>query len=420
MNVLVDPHDRDHTAEKSVRDELTRVFDTCHGCRQCVDLCGVFPSLFDLIDGVVPPEAGRLTPDQQDTVLAQCVLCHHCAAACPYAPERHESAVDVPRAVQRFRAMRHATGQVGWRRRRFDRMLGRRRRWRLAVRAAGARANVRRRRVVARAFGTTVTRRLPQPGRRDTAALEQFSNDGAVTVVPGCITSSRSGDLVADACAAVASRGVTCSVGSVECCGASSLDAGDLPRFRDLARRTVAALRHVAPGGDIVVLEPGCAWVISQEYPRYLDDEVRDVSERVVEPASWLADHPMTAKSGDSAMPVPDGSTEAVYLPGGHTRRLTPELPVERMLMDAGVEVTPVYAAAGPESLAGLSFDQDRPAADHATRLSAAFQHRPAAAVMLSETHPDVSVVSDATGRDAVHPVQLLAMRASDVDERRS
>ena len=30
--------------------ELERVFDICHGCRRCFNLCNSFPTLFDLID----------------------------------------------------------------------------------------------------------------------------------------------------------------------------------------------------------------------------------------------------------------------------------------------------------------------------------------------------------------------------------
>ena len=29
-------------------DELERIFDICHGCRRCVNLCQSFPTLFDL------------------------------------------------------------------------------------------------------------------------------------------------------------------------------------------------------------------------------------------------------------------------------------------------------------------------------------------------------------------------------------
>ena len=30
--------------------ELRRVFDICHGCRRCFNLCDSFPKLFDMID----------------------------------------------------------------------------------------------------------------------------------------------------------------------------------------------------------------------------------------------------------------------------------------------------------------------------------------------------------------------------------
>ena len=30
--------------------ELERVYDVCHGCRRCVNLCDSFPTLFDLVD----------------------------------------------------------------------------------------------------------------------------------------------------------------------------------------------------------------------------------------------------------------------------------------------------------------------------------------------------------------------------------
>ena len=50
--------------EESLFKELERVFDICHGCRRCFNLCQSFPTLFDAIDesdtmeldGVAKPE----------------------------------------------------------------------------------------------------------------------------------------------------------------------------------------------------------------------------------------------------------------------------------------------------------------------------------------------------------------------------
>ena len=36
--------------EESLFKELERVFDICHGCRRCFNLCNAFPTLFDAVD----------------------------------------------------------------------------------------------------------------------------------------------------------------------------------------------------------------------------------------------------------------------------------------------------------------------------------------------------------------------------------
>ena len=35
---------------EKIEAEMERVFDICHGCRRCFNLCDSFPTLFDLID----------------------------------------------------------------------------------------------------------------------------------------------------------------------------------------------------------------------------------------------------------------------------------------------------------------------------------------------------------------------------------
>ena len=46
----IDWNNPDFTDEKKLDDELRRVFDICHGCRRCFNLCESFPNLFDMID----------------------------------------------------------------------------------------------------------------------------------------------------------------------------------------------------------------------------------------------------------------------------------------------------------------------------------------------------------------------------------
>ena len=43
MTITYDPHDPTYLDEGDVRDELTRVYDLCHGCRLCFKFCSVVP-----------------------------------------------------------------------------------------------------------------------------------------------------------------------------------------------------------------------------------------------------------------------------------------------------------------------------------------------------------------------------------------
>ena len=52
MTVTYDPQHPSYFAEADLRGELTRIFDLCHGCRLCFNLCPSFPSMFSAIDGL--------------------------------------------------------------------------------------------------------------------------------------------------------------------------------------------------------------------------------------------------------------------------------------------------------------------------------------------------------------------------------
>ena len=75
MTITYDPEHPKYLDEADVRGELTRVFDLCHGCRQCIELCTSFPTLFEMIDRHDDHDAGRLTPAQQDQVVDECFQC---------------------------------------------------------------------------------------------------------------------------------------------------------------------------------------------------------------------------------------------------------------------------------------------------------------------------------------------------------
>jgi len=125
MTITYDPKHPKYLDEKDVRDELTRVYDLCHGCRLCFKFCTSFPTLFDFIDQHEDQDAGRLTPAQQDQVIDECFQCKLCYVNCPYIPGQSEWELDFPRLMLRADAMRHTNDQVSLRDKVTTNVMGR-------------------------------------------------------------------------------------------------------------------------------------------------------------------------------------------------------------------------------------------------------------------------------------------------------
>ena len=100
----IDWQSEEFTDPDSVDKELERVFDVCHTCRRCVNLCNAFPILFDLIDESETFELDSVDKEDYKQVVDNCYLCDICAETkCPYLPP-HTFAVDFPHLMLRAKA----------------------------------------------------------------------------------------------------------------------------------------------------------------------------------------------------------------------------------------------------------------------------------------------------------------------------
>ncbi|HXM82408.1 MAG TPA: heterodisulfide reductase-related iron-sulfur binding cluster [Burkholderiales bacterium] len=94
----------------SIEKELGRVFDICHGCRRCVNLCTAFPTLFDLVDASSTMEVDGVAKQDYRKVIDQCYLCDMCyMTKCPYVPP-HPWNVDFPHLMLRAKAFKFGKG----------------------------------------------------------------------------------------------------------------------------------------------------------------------------------------------------------------------------------------------------------------------------------------------------------------------
>ena len=97
---------------KKIDNEMRRVFDVCHGCRRCFNLCDSFPKLFDLIDNSENSELDSVDSKMFPSVVDSCTLCDMCfMTKCPYVPP-HEFNIDFPHLMLRYRMYQKKKGQL--------------------------------------------------------------------------------------------------------------------------------------------------------------------------------------------------------------------------------------------------------------------------------------------------------------------
>ncbi|MGE3247843.1 MAG: glycerol-3-phosphate dehydrogenase, partial [Beijerinckiaceae bacterium] len=110
----IDWQNPDFYDEEKIYAELERVFDICHGCRRCFNLCDSFPILFDLVDESKTGELDGVDRKDYKKVVDACTLCDMCfLTKCPYVPP-HEFNLDFPHLMLRFRALEAKKGELGF------------------------------------------------------------------------------------------------------------------------------------------------------------------------------------------------------------------------------------------------------------------------------------------------------------------
>ena len=285
----------DFTDAEKIDQELRRVFDVCHGCRRCFNLCDSFPTLFDIVDD---SESGELdTVDSADfkRVVDGCTLCDMCfMVSCPYVPP-HEFNIDFPKLMLRYRA---AELQAGRRDRMTTELTKTDRNGKLGCRMSGL-ANW------ASDTGNKITRPLLETvagvhrdadlpkyhaktfTARAQAAAPEVNRDapahGRKAVLYATCFVNYNNHGIGDAARHVLARnGVETEVVYPGCCGMPQIEQADFDQVAQSARRVAAELKGwIERGYDVIALTPSCALMLKFEWPLILpgDPDVTRLSE---------------------------------------------------------------------------------------------------------------------------------------------
>ena len=425
MTLIYDPNDPTYLDEATVRAELSRVFEICHGCQQCVTLCTAFPTLFEMIDRHVDHDPGRMTPADQDQVVDECFHCKQCALGCPYTPDQHEWNVDVPRLMLRAAAMQFDSGITSARERSAVRTMGRTDRLgrigsrssTLANKVVGATPGSLTRRLVRAATGVSAVRLLPKFTRQrfsvwfsERPIVTFLERQGAVTVYPTCVVEYLEPEIGHDLVKVYERNGIECGLSEARCCGAPLLYGGDIEGFRKAAEHNVATLAAEVRGGtDIVVPQPTCSYIIRNDYPDHVGGpDAELVAAHTFDAAEYL----LAVHAGDGTMLdiafTGDVAHDITYHAPCHARAQSIGEPSRNLLALTGAAITVVRQSSGSAGMWGLRRGNEAVAVPVAVRLGHDIEQAGNDTVT-GDCHLANIAIDEQTGRVAQHPLQFLA-----------
>jgi Fe-S oxidoreductase len=293
-------------------EELERVFDICHGCRRCVNLCTAFPTLFDLVDASSTLEVDGVAKQDYWKVVDQCYLCDTCyMTKCPYVPP-HPWNLDFPHLMLRAKAIKFKKGGASFR----DKLLsatdamGKLNTIPIVVQAVNAiNRNGLARKLLDQTLGVHKDRELPEYASRKfrSNALESKKNEikngkntpGKVAVFSTCYVNYNEPGMGHDLLAVLAHNEIPYVLVEKEaCCGMPKLELGDLDAVEKLKNINIPPLVKLAREGYAILTPiPSCTLMFKQELPLMFPDDadVKAVQDAMFDPFEYFV---LRAKDG--------------------------------------------------------------------------------------------------------------------------
>ena len=295
------------TDETALDAELHRVFDVCHGCRRCFNLCNAFPTLFDAVDESESGEVDTVPKSAFADVVDHCYLCDMCyMSKCPYVPP-HEWNIDFPHLMLRAKVKKFQDGKTPVR----DKILS-------ATDKVGAIAGIPvvsevvnavnslgvARKLLEKTLGVhaeapvpkyhsnSARKRLREHVTAVGSAVPASESDAKVLVFATCYGNRNQPQLVEDLVAVFQHNDIEVALPSTEkCCGMPKLELGDIEAIQTLKNANIPELYEWAKKGwRITAAVPSCVLMFKQELPLLFpeDEQVLAVGKAFVDPFEYL------------------------------------------------------------------------------------------------------------------------------------
>ena len=295
----------DFYSESSVMEEMHRVFDICHGCRRCFNLCNAFPTMFDAIDDSPSNELDTVEQTVYWKVVDQCYLCDMCfMTKCPYVPP-HPFNVDFPHLMLRAKAVKFKKGGIKFRDKLLSStdLMGKLASIPVVTQTVNTvNTNAMTRKAMDSLLGIHQDRKLPEYSsktfRKHAAPEDSFPikngehTPGKVAVYATCYINYNEPGIGHDLLNILAHNEIPARLVEKEvCCGMPKLELGDLEAVSRLKESNIPQLAKLAKEGyAIITAIPSCTLMYKQELPLMFPDDadVKAVAEAMFDPFEYL------------------------------------------------------------------------------------------------------------------------------------
>ena len=424
----IDFNHPDFLDESKLDKEMRRVFDICHGCRRCFNLCDSFPKLFDMIDESKDENVESLSSNQFSPVVDSCTLCDMCfMTKCPYVPP-HEFDLDFPHLMLRYRTLQKKQNKLP----KIPAQLAQiDRNAKIGVMFSGLinwLSNIKNkflRKILELIVGIDKKVKLPVYNsetftnyfkkNNNLINLEALKKDRKVVIYSTCFVNFNKKNTGVAALKVLKKNGVEVQEAYPGCCGMPFLEQADLPKVVNQAKKVSKdLLKWVDNGYKVITLTASCGLMLKFEWPLLLpkNKDIIRLSKNISDIDEYIVD--LSTKEGlakglqeiDGGVTVHNACHARAQNMGNKARDMLKLIP--------NIKLDVVERCAGHGGTFGvmkethnLALKVGRPTARQIKKKNNKYMASdcPLAGKHLKQLETDTNIAND----EALHPIELLA-----------
>ena len=424
----IDFENPDFLNSEKLDSEMRRVFDICHGCRRCFNLCDSFPKLFDMIDESKNEDVESLSSNQFAPVVDACTLCDMCfMTKCPYVPP-HDFDLDFPHLMLRYRMAQKKQGKLPAVPRQLAEID---RNSKIGVMFSGLinwLSNIKNkffRKVLEIIAGIDIRAQLPKYNSEtfsnffkkniNKINFESKKSDRKVVIYSTCFVNFNKKNTGIAALKVLKKNGVEVQEAYPGCCGMPFLEQADLPKVVEQAKKVSKdLLEWIDKGYKVVTLTASCGLMLKFEWPLLLpnDENIKKLSANVLDIDEYVVDISINEGLADGLQEIDGGVTVHHAC---HARAQNMGIKARDMLkLIPNIKIDVVERCAGHGGTFGVMKETHDMAIKVGKTTASTVKRKnnkymasdcPLAGKHIKQLAEDTNIVSD----EALHPIELLA-----------